>query len=89
MAVVTTFDSPSCCMPCQDKSTIKLKFSILSVNKWRRLSPGVPIFHGVSSNVFPFGFFVCFRAAPGAGSTGKNIQPLQRLGFRLTYPKRK
>ncbi|KAI9539942.1 hypothetical protein NQZ68_001875 [Dissostichus eleginoides] len=63
MAVVTTCDSP-CCMPCQDKSTIQLKSSVLSVDMWPVLSPGGPIVNGVSSNVSAFGFFVEEKGSP-------------------------
>lgn len=50
-SVVTTSDSPYY-MPCQDKSTIQLKSSVLSFDVWRILSPGGPIFISVSSDVF-------------------------------------
>lgn len=49
-------------MPCQDKSTIQRKSSVLSVDVWRVLSPGGPIFNGVWSNGFSLAFFafLCF-----------------------------
>lgn len=68
-SVVTTPDSPRY-MPCQDKSTIQRKSSVLSVDVWRVLSPGGPIFSGVSSNVFLafLLFFVLFVLRGGEGS---------------------
>lgn len=43
--------APASYMPCQDKSTIRRRSSVLSLDVWRVLSPGGPIFGGVSSNV--------------------------------------
>lgn len=82
-SVVTTSDSP-CYMPCQDKSTIQLKSSVLSVDVWRVLSPGGPIFNSVSSDVFPFGFFVSFRAANNGTDKLVDPQPPQN-GCAVNY----
>lgn len=76
-SVVTTSDSPRY-MPCQDKSTIQLKSSVLSVDVWRVLSPGGPIFNSVSSN----GFFcvcvsLCFLSLEG-GTANKRHRRTRR-----------
>ncbi|KAF3833902.1 hypothetical protein F7725_025106 [Dissostichus mawsoni] len=85
MAVVTTCDSP-CCMPCQDKSTIQLKSSVLSVDMWPVLSPGGPIVNGVSSNVSAFGFFVCFFFwAADNGTSSSSIHSLPQNGCADNY----
>lgn len=58
-SVVTLSDSP-CRMPCQDKSTIQPKSSLLSVDMKHVLSPGGPMFNRASSDVFPFVFRLYF-----------------------------
>lgn len=77
-SVVTTSDSPRY-MPCQDKSTIQLKSSVLSVDVWRVLSPGGPIFNGVSSNVFfAFAFLCFFSFFRGGGAANKRHRRTRR-----------
>lgn len=51
---------------------------------YRVLSPGGPIFNGVSSNVFPFGFFVCFGAANNGTDELVDPQPPQN-GCTVNY----